>query len=79
MFGMSCKLPVLAFYCAFNNSYHQSIELYSNNMLKRRCVHNLTPLSAYAEIYKRKTVYNFGNMEKRARKKPAQNISFVRA
>nr|ALD14632.1 hypothetical protein [Clostridioides difficile] len=44
-------------------------------MLERRCIHNLTP-SACAEIYKRSTAYI---IEKRARKKPTQNIQFVRA
>lgn len=49
---MSYKLSVSAFYCAFDNSHHQSIKLYSNDMLERRCVHNL--ISAYADRYKRK-------------------------
>lgn len=62
-----CTLPVSAFYCTFNNSHHQSIKLYSNDILERRCVHNL-PL-VYAEIYKRKSIYTFGKHGKESKKK----------
>ena len=73
-----CTLPVSAFYCTFNNSHHQSIKLYSNDMLERRCVHNLTSFPHTLKYINGNTVHIFGKYEKRTIKKSVQNIPSVR-